>query len=257
MNQASVGFHCPECTKSGRQRVYQGVPSVRSQAYLTFALIAVNVAIFVAQLFSPDFGNSGIDRVHYDFGLIAKSIGTNGFIGVGEGEWYRLVTSGFLHFGPIHLMLNMYALYVLGSALEGIGGRLRMGVVYGTSLLVGSLGALLLSPNDLTAGASGAIYGLMGGILLAQRAQGVAFRDSPLIGVLVLNFVFTLGLSDQISVGGHVGGFIGGGTAGWALFGASWARTPKSKIGYLVCLAICVAAVAASVVFADSRSLFY
>ena len=128
-----------------------------------------------------------------------------------------------------------------------------MGTIYATSLLVGSLGALVLSPDDLTAGASGAIYGLMGGILLAQRAQGVAFRDSPLIGVLVLNFIFTLGLSGHISVGGHIGGFIGGGIAGWALFGASWAKARASKMGYALCAAVCVASVAASLAFAAAQ----
>ena len=93
----------------------------------------------------------------------------------------------------------------------------------------------------------------MGGILLAQRAQGVAFRDSPLIGVLVLNFIFTLGLSGHISVGGHIGGFIGGGIAGWALFGASWAKDRSSKVGYAACAAVCVASVVASIAFAAGQ----
>ena len=253
MHQASVGFHCPECAKGGKQQVYQGIPSLYAKPFLTYALIAVNVAVFLLQLTEPDFGNSGIDRIHLDFGLIARSVGPGGLMGVGEGQWYRLVTAGFLHFGIIHLALNMYALYILGMAMERIGGRLRMGTIYATSLLMGSLGALVLSPDSLTAGASGAIYGLMGGILLAQRAQGVAFRDSPLIGVLVLNFIFTLGLSGHISVGGHIGGFIGGGIAGWALFGASWAKDRSSKMGYALCAAVCVASVVASLAFAAAQ----
>jgi hypothetical protein len=96
----------------------------------------------------------------------------------------------------------------------------------------------------------------MGGILLAQRAQGIAFRDSPLIGVLVLNFVFTIGMHGNISVGGHLGGFAGGCAAGWALFGASWARQRSTqRIGFAVCAALAVASVVAAIAFSGTQSM--
>ena len=150
MHQASVGFHCPECAKGGKQQVYQGIPSLYVKPILTYVLIAVNVAVFLLQLTEPDFGNSGIDRIHLDFGLIARSVGPGGLIGVGEGQWYRLVTAGFLHFGIIHLALNMYALYILGMAMERIGGRLRMGTIYATSLLIVAKPSRLSSRCRLT-----------------------------------------------------------------------------------------------------------
>ena len=257
MNQASVGFHCPECVRSGKQKVYVGVPSLRTKPVLTYVFIAISVGVFILDLLqngSGVIGGERLDPLQFDYGLITRLAPGSG-VGVGEGEWYRLVTAGFLHFGIIHLLLNMYALYVLGSAMEHIGGRGRMATVYGVSLLTGSLGALLLSPKDITAGASGAIYGLMGGILLAQRAQGIAFRDSPLIGVLVLNFVFTIGMHGNISVGGHLGGFLGGAAAGWALFGASWARQRSTqRIGFAVCAALAVASVVAAIAFSATQS---
>jgi membrane associated rhomboid family serine protease len=223
MHQASVGFHCPECTKANKQKVYQGIGALRARPILTQILIALNVAVFVVGIAMAGGralrGSAG--DLQFDFGLIAKFVNRSGEVipgyGVGEGEWYRLVTSGFLHYGIFHLLVNMYALWILGNAVENLGGRLRFAIVYGTSLLAGSLGALVLSPASLTAGASGAIFGMMGAIFLAQRAQGIPFRDSPLLGVLLINLVITFGLGG-ISIGGHLGGLAGGAAAGWILF---------------------------------------
>ncbi|HEX2577124.1 MAG TPA: rhomboid family intramembrane serine protease, partial [Aquihabitans sp.] len=115
MHQASVGFHCPECTKAGKQQVYQGVGSLRARPVLTQVLMAVNVAVFLIGV-AVDGGQAlrgDAGRMQVDYGLIAKfSAGDFTFpgLGVGEGEWYRMVTSGFLHYGVIHLLVNMYAL---------------------------------------------------------------------------------------------------------------------------------------------------
>lgn len=130
---------------------------------------------------------------------------------------------------------------MLGAVVENLEGRSRLVTGYGVALLTGSLGALILSPNDITAGASGGVFGLMGFILVAQRIQGVQFRDSPLIGVLVLNLVITFGISG-ISIGGHIGGLIGGAAAGYALC-APALRRQNPAIGYALCAGMAVACI--------------
>jgi membrane associated rhomboid family serine protease len=112
----------------------------------------------------------------------------------------------------------MYALYILGGLIERVAGPVRFGVVYVVSLIAGSLGALLVSPDSLTVGASGAVYGLMGAALALERSRGIPVRNSGIIGVLVLNLFITFSLSRYISVGGHVGGLVGGLVAGYILF---------------------------------------
>lgn len=256
MHQASVGFHCPECTKAGKQQVYQGIGSLRTKPVLTQVLIGVNVAVFllgVALSGSGAFGGDSGD-LHIDYGLIAK-FHQGPFVipgyGVGEGQWYRMVTSGFLHYGVIHLLMNMYALWILGAAVEQLGGRARFGAIYGASLIGGSLGALVLSPGSLTAGASGAIFGLMGAILLAHRAQGIPFRNSPLLPVLVINALFTLGIPG-ISIGGHGGGFLAGAAAGWILLDYGSRRDIEKWVPYALCGVLVAACLVTGVVFATA-----
>lgn len=254
MHQASVGFHCPECTKQGKQKVYQGMGSLRVRPVLTQILIVVNVAVFmvgVAMDGSNALGN-GSSQMQFDYGLIAK-FAKGGFVypglGVGEGEWYRIVTSGFMHAGMFHLAVNMYALWILGRAVESLGGRLRFGVIYGVSLASGALGALLLTPGSLTVGASGAIFGLMGAVFLAQRAQGIPFRESPLLAVLLINLVITFGLGG-ISIGGHLGGLAGGAFAGWILFDYGLRPGVDKRLPLAACGAVAGVCLVAAVVFA-------
>lgn len=257
MHQASVGFHCPECTKAGKQQVFQGIGALRVRPVLTQILIAINVGIFLLGIALDGGGavrgDSG--ELQFDYGLIAKFATQGGQVipslgGVGEGQWYRLVTSGFLHYGIVHLLFNMYALWILGQAVEQLGGKLRFGIVYGAALVGGSLGALLLSPDALTAGASGGIFGLMGAIFLAQRAQGVPFRDSPLFMVLLLNLVFTFGLGG-ISIGGHLGGLAAGAAAGWILFDLGARPGMDKRVPLAACAGLVLTCLVASVVFAS------
>lgn len=257
MHQASVGFHCPECTKAGKQKVYQGLGSLQARPVLTQILIAINVAVFLIGVALDGSGAIGGDsgRMQFDYGLIAKFSTRSGQTipslgGVGEGEWYRMITSGFLHYGILHIALNMYALWILGRAVENLGGRLRFGIVYAASLVAGSAGALVLSPSSLTAGASGAIFGLMGAIFLAQRAQGVSFRDSPLLGILLLNLVITFGLPG-ISAGGHIGGLLGGAAAGWILFDYGMRPGVDKRIPLAACGALVLVCVVGGAIFAS------
>ena len=141
MSTASVGFHCPECTRTGKQKVYtRATLDVLNRPVTTFVLIAINVAVFVAGLAyasGEGLARAGLDRVG---GLIGESafFGDVGLVrGVEEGDWWRIVTSGFLHHGEIHLLFNMLALYNLGRILEPVLGPGRFVAVYAASLLTG------------------------------------------------------------------------------------------------------------------------
>ncbi len=247
MNQASVGFHCPECAKTGSQKVYRGTAALRSKPVLTQVLIGLNVAVFALGAFmdSGDAVQGGITDLHFDYSLIGELPRSGVPYGVGDGEWYRMITSGFLHYGIFHLLLNMYALWILGGAVEQMGGRARLAASYLVSILVGSLGALVVTPDALTAGASGGVFGLMGVILIAQRLQGLPFRESPLIGILFINLLFTFGIPN-ISVGGHIGGLVGGALAGFVMFSPD-VRRQSPALGYVLCAAIAVASVVGGV----------
>ncbi|CAN5736520.1 rhomboid family intramembrane serine protease [soil metagenome] len=252
MHQASVGFHCPECVKMGKQKVYQGVGSLQTRPVLTQVLIGINVAIFVvaAILDGGDSLGGSRGQVHLDFGLIAKASTGTELIGVGFGEWYRLVSSGFLHYGIFHLGVNMFALWILGNSLEGYGGRLRFGVLYGLSIVGGSVGALVLSPSALTAGASGGIYGLLGAIFMVQRSQGIPFRQSPLLGILLLNLVITFGVPG-ISIGGHLGGLAAGALTAFILFDYG-PRAPDKRMALLACGALALLLLGGGILFAET-----
>jgi membrane associated rhomboid family serine protease len=214
MIEAPVGFHCPEDAKQGGQKVYTSQSLFRGgarQSIVTMAIIAVNVLVFLVGLGQPGGGlGRAVNQLTVDGGLFAPIMAE-------EGEWYRLVTSGFLHAGLFHLGVNMFSLYNIGPLLERLLGRVDFALAYLFALLSGSLGALVLDPNQLTVGASGAIFGLMGVVVVAQRSQGIGLFDTGLGSILILNFLITFTLSNYISVGGHVGGFLGGLVAGWVL----------------------------------------
>ena len=205
MTPTPVGMRCPECSQQ-RTKVTRGVgeASLGSAAPATFVLIALNVAAFVAEIAtgSGGFSISTTDRLPFDFGLFGPW--------VAEGEWYRLITSGFLHGGLIHIGFNMFALYFLGRILEPAIGTPRFVAVYFVSLLGGSFGALLLDPNALTLGASGAVFGIFAATFVIARRRGLdAFASS--IGVIILlNLVISISVPN-ISLGGHLGGLIAGG----------------------------------------------
>jgi membrane associated rhomboid family serine protease len=128
---------------------------------------------------------------------------------VGDGEVWRLVTSGFIHAGITHLLFNMLSLWVLGSMLEPAVGRVRFALIYFASLLAGSFGALVAQPVGITVGASGAIFGLLGAAIVVLRSRGIDPMESGLVFWLGFNLLFTFTVSG-ISIGGHIGGLVGG-----------------------------------------------
>lgn len=215
MTPTSVGMRCPECSSEKTQvrtPAFAGGPTAMRA---TMALIGINVFAFLLEILtgSGGFSVQGGD-VFVDGALCGNAIGDGGLCGgvipTEGGEWWRVLTSGFLHGSIIHLALNMFVLYVLGQVLEPAIGTARFVAVYLVSLIAGSLGALLLSdPGQFTIGASGAVYGLFLATIVVARQRGMDQVVTQLGFWLVLNLAFTFAVPN-ISIGGHLGGMIGG-----------------------------------------------
>ena len=231
LTPAAVGSLCPECLRSGRAPVAQRLRFWSAGQFdaVTKALVAVNVAVFAVAAIWGGGDPFGTTKLHELGGVIGPSLrdGTGTvYRGVADGAWWRLFTSGFLHYGPIHLAMNMYVLWIIGPSLERELGRGRFLAVYVAALLGGSAGALIISPNNLSAGASGAIFGLFGAFAMGLWKRGInPFRTS--IGTtLLLNLGLTFLLRTYISVGGHLGGLVAGAICGWFLLGQQTKRRP-------------------------------
>jgi membrane associated rhomboid family serine protease len=220
MTSTPVGMRCPECAKQRTQvRTAANIGAVGGEPIATYVLIGINVIVFLAEVLGGSGGTNSIEAgrdLTGSAGLCGNAIAGGGFCGVQHqdgGDLFRLVTGAFLHAGPLHLLFNMFALYVLGTLLEPIIGTLRFLGIYFTALLAGSLGALLATnPNEVTVGASGAIFGLMGAAFVIARHRGVEQLASQIGLFVVLNLVFTFAVPG-ISIGGHIGGLIGGALA--------------------------------------------
>jgi membrane associated rhomboid family serine protease len=187
---------------------------------VTRALVIVNVLVYLLELLSGSGvnGTSGwifqhgalVHNGYYFRGSIA-TVPPNpgpGAIGLAHGEWWRLITAAFLHYGPLHLGMNMFALWWLGQPVEAALGRVRFTVIYFVAGLAGSTGALLLSPNEVTVGASGAIFGILGSLfVLEYHATGRLMGQA--MTLIVINIGFSLAVPN-ISIGGHLGGLAAG-----------------------------------------------
>jgi membrane associated rhomboid family serine protease len=201
--------------------------------------VGVNVLVFVVEMSQGiavrGIGGSSIVRD----GAVAASP-------VADGEWWRLLTAGFIHAGIGHIAFNMLALWWLGGALERYIGTWRMLAVYFPALLWGSAGALILSPDTLTVGASGGVFGLMAALLVIERQRGVALLGSSIGVVLLLNLGITF-LIPGISVGGHLGGLAGGAAAAFVLSGLGRGHIAYGRVRVTVVAGV-VALMAAAVV---------
>jgi membrane associated rhomboid family serine protease len=216
MNQASVGFHCPECTRKGSQRVYTA-SSLVTTPYVTVLLIAACAVVFVLELTSGAQaglwgGGQGLGASIGDVGLDLALQGP----ATAAGDWWRPLTVGFVHSGLLHIGFNMFLLYQLGLLLEPAIGRIAFATLFLTSLLGGSLLVLVLDPNVPTVGASGAVFGLMGAAVVALRARGIPPLSTSIGTLLVLNLIFTF--RPGVSIGGHIGGLAAGLVGGWLMF---------------------------------------
>ena len=251
--QASVGSHCLECAKAARPDVATRAKLASSRVLMpvTYALIGVNVAVFVVMVLADTRALGGnITQLHVDLGL-GKAI-LQGLVGDFDGspipanQWYRVVTSGFIHFGLFHLGMNMLLLYQLGALLERAVGGAKLAAMYFASLLAGSLGVLLVDSGGLTGGASGAVFGLMAGAAVGLHRRGVNVFSSGIGSTLLLNLVLTFTIS-SISIGGHIGGAIGGAICGWVVLAPGWKPMPKWS-GYAIAAGVALVSVAGSIV---------
>jgi membrane associated rhomboid family serine protease len=189
------------------------------EAPLTVALIAINIVVYLLQ--SSGHGTVVLMDSGTTGGSQAVQGSVDGHYGlwgpmVSSGEWWRLLTSGFLHANVLHIGSNMLALFFIGRGLEPVLGALRLGLIYFVSLAAGSLGVMILEPGSLSIGASGAIFGLMGAYVVIARDRGINVMQSGIGPVILLNLAITFTIPG-ISKGGHIGGLIGGAAIGWVV----------------------------------------
>ena len=239
---APVGIRCPDHASQaqGAARVTQGVRRASyagTGALVTKALVAINVGVYLLELGMG--GNiNGTGNEIYRNGVLYGPL-------VADGEWWRLFTPMFLHYGPLHLGLNMLALWWFGSAVEHVLGRGRYLLLYLVSGVAGSAGALIASPDSLTVGASGAIFGILGAAFVLERQRTYVLGGGAGM-LIVLNLVFSLAVPG-ISIGGHLGGLAGGalGTLALSRFGRGHAVYGRpGLVGVVGLLAIGVASLA-------------
>lgn len=251
MHEAAVGHHCPECVAEGRRTQRQGRTTFGGSptgmhGYVTIGLIAINtVVLIVATVMARGRGLVGgslggllggatsLTSAGAVKGVDTYRIPSTGVTfqvasGVADGEYYRLFTSMFLHYGIAHLALNMFALWVLGRNLEGALGPVRYLVLYLVAGLGGSVATYVFTPAAEAAGASGAIYGLFAALFILLRRLG---RDtSAVISVIVINLVFSF-VVPGISIVAHLGGLITGGVVASAL---AYAPPKNRKVAFVV-----------------------
>ncbi len=255
MTPTPVGMRCPECSRE-RTRVTQGVRSTPALPRGTQALILINVIVFLAETGAgAPLGGGGGGTVWNHGALFGPALTAhNPFpFYTGTHQYWRLVTGAFLHDGILHIGINMFSLYFVGAALEPAIGTRNFVVVYLTSLLAGSFGSLLFQPQYPTIGASGAIFGIFGALIVVARYRGIPFWQSGLGFILVLNIVFSLSVRG-ISIGGHLGGLVGGLLAGWLILELD-ERRRRPALAMAGCLVIAVASVIGALAVAGSTGL--
>lgn len=240
MTPASVGFHCPDCVRGAAR----SSPVVRfrdlrgDRPLVTSVLIALNVLGFLAVVASggsPFNGGGTVTEQGMTLGRglvysVSGNRATFELVGIAHGEWWRIVTGGFLHAGLLHLGMNMVLLWLIGKQLEEVLGRARFAALYAACLVGGSFGALLVSPTVGTVGASGAVFGLMGAAVVAQRRSGIDVWRNGIGGLVLINLLLTFAVPG-IAVGAHIGGLVVGVLVGAIVFAldravrAPWAGT--------------------------------
>ena len=240
MTPTPVGMRCPECARQKTQ--VRTLRNINAQPTVTYVLIAVNVLIYMGTVFSGGRGG----EVYDDFALWGPAVD------IGNDYW-RLVTSGFMHANLIHLGLNMYILYWLGTMLEPVLGNVKFLALYFASLLAGSFGALLLSAESVTVGASGAVFGLMAAAFVMQRARGVDPMRSGIGPLILINLAITFLPGFNISIGGHLGGLVGGALCALAMEQLARGRR-GNLLPVLACVVVGVIAIAGALAVAGNAN---
>jgi membrane associated rhomboid family serine protease len=245
MRSAAVGFQCPSCVAEGAKTIRQprtafGGRVAMDSGRVTSALIAINVAVFVLGF--------GVQDLDVRFGNLALGLNRSfQVVGVAEGEYYRLITSAFLHAGVLHILFNMFALAQIGPVLEKALGRGRYLALYLLSALGGSVAAYLLAPpNQPSVGASGAIFGLFGAYYVVVRRLGG--ETGPIVVLLVINLAITFSVPN-IDWRAHLGGLATG-----AVLAAAFAYAPRGPRQATLHAAACAAVAVVLVVAVALRT---
>jgi membrane associated rhomboid family serine protease len=246
MNEASVGHQCPECVAQGRRtqrsaRTAFGGTLAGQQGTVTKVLIGINVAVaFLGIVLSgaraavAGVGFTGASLIQYLGAVTAGPVFVNPegqamtgpvpggatYPGIDDGAWWRLITAMFIHYGLLHLLINMWALWVLGRQLEGVLGRRRFLALYLISGIGGNVAAYIFAPHGLTAGASTALFGLFAAYAIIVRRLGGSLAS--VLPILLINLIITFAVPG-ISIAGHLGGLVTG-----AIVGAGLAYAPRN-----------------------------
>ncbi|MCP2276747.1 rhomboid family intramembrane serine protease [Nocardia amikacinitolerans] len=255
LRPAAVGQHCVDCVRAaGTQvrpvRTVAGAPVATSTAPLvTYGLIALNVLFYaITAVQASSLADNYRSSLFLRWALVPRL--------VADGEWFRVIGSGFLHWGPLHLALNMFALYIVGIQLEPFLGRARMLAIYMVALVGGSAGGMLLEPvNTIGAGASGAVYGMFGAV--AVLLIRLRMNATQILVIIAINVLLSLSLPG-VSLWVHLGGLVAGTLATMGvLFLPQWvrAKSPESAraigwvaIGAVGAVSLAVIGVAAAMV---------
>ena len=249
MTPTSVGMRCPECARE-RTKV-KTVRSGSTAPVVTQALIAINVAVFVGETATGTplggVNSSGFGTLYEKGALFGP------YIDQVHHQFYRLVTSGFLHDGLLHIAFNMFFLFFLGPMLESAIGHRNFAVVYFVSLLAGSFGALLFQPDALTVGASTACFGALGALIVVAYYRRISIWQSGLGLTLLINVVFSLSVNG-ISIGGHLGGLVGGAICGWLIVQLG-ERRRMNGLALAGCALVGVASVVLAIAVAGNHGL--
>jgi membrane associated rhomboid family serine protease len=249
MTPTSVGMRCPECARD-RTKV-KTVRSQRATPIVTQILIAINVAVFIGET-ATGTPLGGVNSTSFGT-LYTKGALFGPYIAHVPHQYYRLLTSGFLHDGILHIAFNMLFLFFMGPLLEPAIGRVNYVVVYFVSLLAGSFGALLFSPEIPTVGASGALFGVLGALMVVSHFRGISIWQNGLGITLLINIVFSLSVSG-ISIGGHLGGFVGGAICGWLIVQVGERRRMQTA-AIAGCVLVGVISVIAAIAVAGSTGI--
>ena len=245
MTPTSVGMRCPECSRERTK-----VRTIRSPAgtqSITQILIVLNVIVFLAETGAGSGLSSGGGGWVWNHGILFGPFIAH------QHQYWRLVTAGFLHAGFFHILINMISLWFVGNALEPGIGRLNFGVIYFVSLLAGSFGALLFSPDIPVVGASGAIFGIFGALIVVARARGISIWQSGLGFFLVLNLVLSVSIRG-IALGGHLGGLVAGLICGLLIVEVGERRRMK-QLALAGCALLGVVSVVGAIAVAGSHGI--
>jgi membrane associated rhomboid family serine protease len=241
---APVGIKCPECAglPTGAKKAAvkaRSYTSVGTDFIVTKVLIGLNVLVFLAQVVQSGSFTQPFSDIFFRGALAAPPIAQ-------ADQWYRLVTCAFLHGSVLHIFFNMLMLWWFGRPLEQLLGRGRFLAIYVISILAGSAGALLINPTTFTVGASGAVFGILGAGLVLERKNINVFGGSALI-IVILNLALSFTLN-SVSIGGHVGGLVGGALCILVLSGFGRGHAVYSRFNFVAAAGLLAVAVASLLV---------